>query len=203
MEENTLIINDINLKKSLSLTTEDLRFMDFLSRHVKLEANQVKDEFDLISHDITKWIGGDEWIRYHFRLYTLYLLKAAKSQTNLDSFNSHFVQTWKQSTNNYKIWESTSKGAILDGLQSKHPFTSSAKGLNFNDMKLKLSYAVNSSEKGKLINQTLNGIGKWSIWNNIASAAVAATTSVPSTANSALNKLSNLSSKTDDCDTNR
>lgn len=176
MEENTITINDGNLKKCLALTTEDLRFMDYLNRHVKLNGNQPRDEFDLISNDITKWVGGDEWIRYHFRLYTLYLLKAAKQNNGqvCESFNNQFVQTWKQTTNNYCIWDSTCKAAILDRLQSRHPFSSTAKGINFNDMKLKLSYAVNSSERGKLINQTLNGIGKWSIWNNIAAAATAA-----------------------------
>lgn len=184
MEENTIIINDPNLKKHLSLTTEDLRFMDYLSRHVKLEAGQTRDDSDLISQDITKWVGGDEWIRYNFRLYTLYLLKAAKSQTNLDSFNSGFMQAWRQTTNNYKIWDATGKASVLSGLQSRHPFSSSTKGINFSDMKLKLSYAVNSSDKRKLINQTLNGIGKWSIWNNIASvASAAATTSTVTSSN--------------------
>lgn len=179
MEENTITINDTNLKKCLALTTEDLRFMDYLNRHVKLNGSQPQDEFDLISNDITKWVGGDEWIRYHFRLYTLYLLKAAKQNIGqvCESFNNQFVQAWKQTTNNYYIWDSTCKAPILDGLQSRHPFSSTAKGINFNDMKLKFSYAVNSSERGKLINQTLNGIGKWSIWNNIASAATAAATS--------------------------
>lgn len=184
MEENTITINDQNLKKHLSLTTEDLRFMDYLSRHVRFEAGQSRDDSDLISQDITKWVGGDEWIRYQFRIYTLYLLKAAKSQANLDSFNSGFIQAWRQTTNNYKIWESTGKASVLNGLQSRHPFSSSTKGINFNDMKLKLSYAVNSSDKGKLINQTLNGIGKWSIWNNIASvASAAATTSTTTSSN--------------------
>lgn len=181
MEENNITINDPSLKKHLSLTTEDLRFMDYLSRHVRFEAGQARDELDLISQDITKWVGGDEWIRYHFRLYTLYLLKAAKSQTNVDSFNSSFIQAWRQTTNNYKIWDSTGKSSVLDNLQSKHPFSSPTKGINFSDMKLKLSYAVNSSDKGKLINQTLNGIGKWSIWNNIASVASAAAASTTST----------------------
>lgn len=178
MEENTIIINDTNLKKHLTLTTEDLRFMDFLSRQVKLENSQPKDEFDLISHDITKWVGGDEWIRYHFRLYTLYLLKTSKTHcNNYAPFNSGFVQAWKQTTNNYKIWDATGKASALEGLQGRHPFSSSAKGLNFSDMKLKLSYAVNSSEKGRMINQTLHGIGRWSIWNNIATAATTAATS--------------------------
>lgn len=184
MEEgNAITINDPALKKCLSLTTEDLRFMDYLSRHVKLDNSRARDEFDLISQDVTKWVGGDEWIRYHFRLYTLYLLKASRRPTSWALFNSSFVQTWKQTTNNYRIWDSSGKSAMLDGLQDRHPFSSSARGINFNDMKLKLSYAVNSSEKGKLINQTLSEIGRWSIWNNIASATATVTASTSASIN--------------------
>uniref|UniRef100_A0A6G1SHE9 Late secretory pathway protein AVL9 n=1 Tax=Aceria tosichella TaxID=561515 RepID=A0A6G1SHE9_9ACAR len=192
MEENSIIISDTNLKKLLNLTIEDLRFMDYLSKHVKLEGGTMKTAnnseslmFDPINHDVTKWLGGDEWIRYHFKIYTLYLLKAAKSQTNLDTFNSGFVHAWKFNTNNYRIWDSTGKSSILNDLQSRHPFSSTARGMNFSDMKLKLSYAVNSSDKGRMVNQTLNGIGKWSLWNNIATASNMAASTVSSIASSA------------------
>lgn len=192
MEENSIIISDANLKKLLNLTIEDLRFMDYLNKHVKLETNPVKtanesepNMFDPINHDVTKWVGGDEWIRYHFKIYTLYLLKAAKSQANWETFNSGFVHTWKMNTNNYRIWDATGKSSILNDLQSKHPFSTTARGVNFSDMKLKLSYAVNSSEKGRMVNQTINGIGRWSIWNNIASAGTMAASTVSSIATSA------------------
>jgi len=175
MDDDTITINDPDLKKSLGLTAEDLRFMDYLGRHIELDGSCPRDEFDLMSHDTTKWIGGDEWIRFYFRLYTLYLLRAAKTEISLKSFNAHFVKTWKQTTNNYKTWDSMGKSSILDALQPRHPFSLGDKGLNFSDMKLKLSYAVNSSERGKKINQTLNIISKWSIWGNIASAATLAT----------------------------
>lgn len=192
MEENTIIINDINLKRCLSLTTEDLRFMHNLSKQVKMDQTSTTgmNEFDFISHDITKWVGGDEWIRYHFRLYTLYLLKISRSSSGWELFNNYFVQAWKQTTNNYKIWEATGKCRVLDTLQCRHPSSGATKGINFSDMKLKLSYAVNASEKGRIINQTLNGIGKWNIWNNIASAAGAAATSAAATISSASTQIS-------------
>lgn len=189
MEENSIVINDINLKKCLTLTTEDLRFMDNLSKHVKLDPNQSRDGSDLISQDITKWVGGDEWIRYNFTLYTLYLLKASKSLSGWDPFNKLFVQAWRQTSNNYKIWDATGKSQVLDALESRHPSSCSSKGFHLSDMRLKLSYAVNSSEKGRIINQTLNGIGKWNIWNNIASAAAAATSSAAATITSASNQI--------------
>lgn len=190
MEENTIIVNDAALKRCLSLTIEDLRFMDYLSRHVKIDLNQ-SDDFDPINHDVTRWIGGDEWIRYHFRLYTMYLMKATKSQTNLDSFNTYFVQAWNHSTNNYRVWDAMGKSSVLEKLQAKHPFSSLGKGpINFSDMKLKLSYAVSSSERGRIVNQTLNGIGKWSIWNKIASAGNLAATTVSTLASSAATQTS-------------
>lgn len=195
MEENNIIINDMNLKRCLTLTTEDLRFMDNLCKHVKSDTSNLfgMNEFDLISQDITRWVGGDEWIRYHFRIYTLYLLKISRSPIGWELFNSYFVQAWKQTTNNYKIWESTGKQSLIDGLQCRHPSSSGSNKapLNFNDMKLKLSYAVNASEKGRMINQTLNGIGKWSIWNNIASAAGAAATTAAATISSASTQIVN------------
>lgn len=189
MEENNIIINDVNLKRCLTLTTEDLRFMDNISRQVRIDPNQTWNEFDLMSQDITKWVGGDEWIRYHFKLYTLYLLKTSKSLTGWESFNKSFIQAWRQTTNNYKIWDATGKSSILDNLKCRHPSSYPAKGINFGDMKLKLSYAVNSSEKGRMINQTLNGIGKWTIWNDIASVAAAATSSAAATISSASSQI--------------
>lgn len=193
MEENSIIIGDTNLKKLLNLTIEDLRFMDYLTKHVKMEGSGSKTTtdtgesvmFDPFNQDVTKWLGGDEWIRYHFKIYTLYLLKAAKSQSNLETFNSGFIHAWKMNTNNYRIWDSMGKSSILNDLQSRHPFSSTTRGMNFNDVKLKLSYAVSSSDKGRMVNQTLNGIGKWSIWNNIASASTMAASTVSSLATSA------------------
>lgn len=162
-------IVDSSLRKCLTLTTEDLRFIDHLNKHVKPNSTkqQVNDEYDFLNADITKWIGSDEWIRNLFKMYTLYLLKASKCNSNTQAFNSSFVFAWRE-TNNYKIWDSLGKSSVLANLKNKHPFSSTAKGYNFNDVKLRLSYAVNSSEKGKLINQTISGIGKWSIWGNVS-----------------------------------
>lgn len=187
MEENSITINDSNLKKCLSLSTEDLRFMDYLCKHVKLESEQSEDMFDLSSHEITNWIGGDEWIRFQFRVYTMYLLKASRGNSiQMEPFNASFVQLWRQTTNNYQTWVESGKTAVLDKLQSRHPFSANSKGLNLSDMRLKLNYAVQSSERGRIINQTLNDIGKWSIWNNIATAAAAAGSSASSTLSAAL-----------------
>lgn len=203
MEENTIIIPDTKLKQALSLTIEDLRFMDYLQRHVNSSSgstgtiSSAESAFDPINHDTTSWLGGDEWIRYYFKIYTLYLLKAAKSSFNLETFNAHFVRAWKLQTNNYRIWDATGKAAMLAELQARHPFSSATRGINFSDMKLKLSYAVNSSDKGRMVNQTLNGIGKWSIWNNIASAGSLAANTVSTLATSASTAVNNPASNSD------
>lgn len=191
MEENTISIQDGQLKQALSLSIEDLRFMDYIQKHVNPNSSNFTDTpsaesaFDPINHDTTKWLGGDEWIRYHFKIYTLYLLKAAKTASNLETFNTQFIRNWKIQTNNYRIWDATGKAAMLAELQARHPFSSSTRGINFSDMKLKLSYAVNSSDKGRMVNQTFTGISKWSIWNNIASAGTMAASTVSTLANSA------------------
>lgn len=146
IDENKIEINDPQLRKCLALTTEDLRFMDYLIKHVVGENSINKSSFytrhtedtDFMSQDVTKWVGGDEWIRYHFRLYTMYMLRAARVH-NYNMFNTNFMQTWTMITNNYKIWQASGKGSLLMGLKNKHPFSSTNKGLNFSDIKLKFS----------------------------------------------------------------
>lgn len=61
------------LKQQLRLTTEDLRFVDFLMRHVAEERHDV-------FLDGVGWEGGDEWIRAQFRVYLLCLLRTSLLQ---------------------------------------------------------------------------------------------------------------------------
>lgn len=61
---------DIELRKQLHLTTEDLRFADYIVKHVA-------DERHDVFLDGVGWEGGDEWIRTQFKIYLLYLLKSA------------------------------------------------------------------------------------------------------------------------------
>ncbi len=57
----------------MHLTTEDLRFADFLVRHVAEERHDV-------FLDGVGWEGGDEWIRAQFRVYLLCLLRTSLLQ---------------------------------------------------------------------------------------------------------------------------
>ena len=64
---------DPELRKQLHLTTEDLRFADFVVRHVAEERHDV-------FLDGVGWEGGDEWIRSQFRVYLLCLLRTSVLQ---------------------------------------------------------------------------------------------------------------------------
>ncbi|XP_021105807.1 late secretory pathway protein AVL9 homolog isoform X3 [Heterocephalus glaber] len=69
VEEALIQIQDPELRKLLHPTTADLRFADFLVRHVT-------DHRDDVFLDGTGWEGGDEWIRAQFAVYTHALLAA-------------------------------------------------------------------------------------------------------------------------------
>lgn len=61
---------DLNLRKYLHLGTEDLRFADYIVKHVSEERHDV-------FLDGVGWEGGDEWIRTQFRVYLLCLLRTS------------------------------------------------------------------------------------------------------------------------------
>lgn len=64
---------DPDLRRQLHLTTEDLRFADFIVKHVSEERHDV-------FLDGVGWEGGDEWIRAQFRVYLLCLLRTSLLQ---------------------------------------------------------------------------------------------------------------------------
>lgn len=70
MDEANIHIQDPELRKVLNLTTADLRFADYLVKHV----TENRDDVFL---DGTGWEGGDEWIRAQFALYLHSLLSSA------------------------------------------------------------------------------------------------------------------------------
>lgn len=128
--ENTRIeTSDPELRRQLHLTTEDLRFADYIVRHV---SEPRKDIF----LDGVGWEGGDEWIRTQFRVYLLSMLRTSMQQDSRqsDHYNSAFIAAWRL-TNNYKIWNSSNKPEISN-IEPGHPF---AGQLSVQDMKLRLS----------------------------------------------------------------
>jgi hypothetical protein len=83
VEKDKIDIFDPELKRALQLTTEDLRFVDNLVRHVTMSpassSSTISASGDVdhsakkheVFMDSTLWEGGDEWIRAQFRFYLL------------------------------------------------------------------------------------------------------------------------------------
>ena len=83
VEKDRIDIFDPELKRALQLTTEDLRFVDNLIRHVTMSPSSSvtsstsggENDLSTKKHDVfldsTLWEGGDEWIRAQFRFYLL------------------------------------------------------------------------------------------------------------------------------------
>ncbi|XP_066261043.1 late secretory pathway protein AVL9 homolog [Euwallacea similis] len=142
---------DIALRKSLHLTTEDLRFADYIVKHVSEERHDVF--LDGVGYE-----GGDEWIRTQFRVYLLCLLRTAlvpDGNRESDHFNASFLSAWKE-THNYKMWVNEDHTAILD-VQPGHPF---AGQLSVADMKLRLTHTMQTTESGRRLGQAVTSTGR-------------------------------------------
>ncbi|EZA52975.1 hypothetical protein DMN91_009118 [Ooceraea biroi] len=149
--ENTRIeTTDPELRRQLHLTTEDLRFADYVVRHV---AEPRKDIF----LDGVGWEGGDEWIRTQFRVYLLSMLRTSVQQDTRqsDHYNAAFMSAWR-GTNNYKAWYNASKPEIHN-IEPGHPF---AGQLSVQDMKLRLSHTMQNTESGRKLNQAMASTGR-------------------------------------------
>ncbi|CAG9760844.1 unnamed protein product [Ceutorhynchus assimilis] len=142
---------DLALRKLLHLTTEDLRFADYIVKHVSEERHDVF--LDGVGYE-----GGDEWIRAQFRVYMLCLLRTSMlpdGAREMDHFNSNFVCAWRE-THNYKMWLSTIHPGILD-VHSGHPF---AGQLSVADMKLRLAHTMQTTESGRKLGQAMTSTGR-------------------------------------------
>ncbi|XP_035721501.1 late secretory pathway protein AVL9 homolog [Vespa mandarinia] len=149
--ENTRIeATDPELRRQLHLTTEDLRFADYIVRHV---SEPRKDIF----LDGVGWEGGDEWIRTQFRVYLLSMLRTSMQQDTRqsDHYNSTFMAAWR-ATNNYKMWNSLNKPEI-NNIEPGHPF---AGQLSVQDMKLRFSHTMQNTESGRKLNQAMLSTGR-------------------------------------------
>uniref|UniRef100_A0A8C9X981 AVL9 homolog (S. cerevisiase) n=1 Tax=Sander lucioperca TaxID=283035 RepID=A0A8C9X981_SANLU len=146
VEEAGVHIQDPELRKILSLTTADLRFADYLVKHVT-------DNRDDVFLDGTGWEGGDEWIRAQFTLYLHSLLSSALQQDNerlLADYGAPFVAAWKI-THNYRVWYSN-KHPAMAAITPGHPFQGH---YSVADVKLRLSHSVQNSERGKKIGNAM------------------------------------------------
>ncbi|XP_055467777.1 late secretory pathway protein AVL9 homolog isoform X2 [Psammomys obesus] len=146
VEEALIQIHDPELRKLLNPTTADLRFADYLVRHV----TENRDDVFL---DGTGWEGGDEWIRAQFAVYIHALLAATLQLDNekmLSDYGTTFVAAWKN-THNYRVWNSN-KHPALSEINPNHPFQGQ---YSVSDMKLRFSHSVQNSERGKKIGNVM------------------------------------------------
>ncbi|XP_015261226.1 PREDICTED: late secretory pathway protein AVL9 homolog [Gekko japonicus] len=146
IEEALVQIHDPELRKVLNPTTADLRFADYLVKHV----TENRDDVFL---DGTGWEGGDEWIRAQFGSYLHALLAATLQPDNekiLSDFGAAFVAAWRN-THNYRVWNSNKHPALAE-VNPSHPFQGQ---YSVSDVKLRLSHSVQNSERGKKIGNAM------------------------------------------------
>lgn len=127
VEGGTIETSNPEMKKQLQLTTEDLRFVDFIIRHTLAPKEGAE--------------GSEQWIREQFQGYMLAMLKTSLSPDTtkeLDHFNGCFMATWRN-TNCYQDWVEKNKviiETVFPDIISGHPFAGT---LSVADMKLKIA----------------------------------------------------------------
>uniref|UniRef100_A0A4W3IXL2 AVL9 homolog (S. cerevisiase) n=1 Tax=Callorhinchus milii TaxID=7868 RepID=A0A4W3IXL2_CALMI len=146
VEEARIQFQDPELRKLLNLTTADLRFADYLVKHV----TENRDDVFL---DGTGWEGGDEWIRAQFTFYVHSLLATTLQPDNekmLADYGASFITAWKN-THNFRVWYSNKHPAITE-INPGHPFQGQ---YNVSDVKLRFSHSVQNSERGKKLGNAM------------------------------------------------
>lgn len=114
----TIDFVDPDMRRCLTLTTEDLRFFEHVIKGIE---NPRADGY-----------GTDSWIREQFESYFTSMLRTIYDNDNhrdLECFNEHFMETWRK-TNNYQDWlakkiTSTSNSpdaSAFDTFPHGHPF---------------------------------------------------------------------------------
>ncbi|XP_061393184.1 late secretory pathway protein AVL9 homolog [Musca vetustissima] len=152
IENGNLEARDPELRKQLILSTEDLRFMDYILRHVQVPKEDAEG-------------GSDQWIRQQFQGYLLALLRtsvvATTSETivkDVDHFNANFMTAF-QKTQCYQEWfDVRPDNGFFEALPMGHPFSGAT--LSVTDVKLKLAQTMQSTESGRKINQAVNNTSR-------------------------------------------
>lgn len=150
--ENGLIeSSDPELRRAGHLSTEDLRFGEYLVRHV---SDMRGDYLDGVG-----WEGGDDWIRAQFHAYTLSLLRTSlltDGSKEIEQFNKWYMAAF-QSTQCYKEWLSSPYSQNITEVCAGHPF---AGQLSVADMKLRLAHTMQTTEGGRKLNQAMVSTGR-------------------------------------------
>lgn len=124
------------MRQQLRLTTEDLRFVDYIMKNV--QAPKETGE------------GGENWIREQFGGYfvamlrTIYETNSTKC-SEAECFNRLFFDAWKK-TNNFQEWlarkitcsaKTPNQTINFDQMRPAHPFSTGA--ITVADMRLKIA----------------------------------------------------------------
>uniref|UniRef100_A0A915PIA1 UDENN domain-containing protein n=1 Tax=Setaria digitata TaxID=48799 RepID=A0A915PIA1_9BILA len=144
--DGSIDIADVELKRSLTLTAADLRFIDFVMKEMETNAKS------------PSWEGSDDWIRLQMQAYLLSLIATARAdlKDSLDDFNEAFVAEWKMS-NNYRIW-SCGNYPDLASAAPGHPF---AGGLSISDVLLRVEHSVGATGSGRRVASAVANTSKY------------------------------------------
>ncbi|EDV47182.1 late secretory pathway protein AVL9 homolog [Drosophila erecta] len=143
IEAANLDAHDPELRRQLVLSTEDLRYMDYIMKHVQSPKEDAE--------------GSEYWIREQFQGYILALLRTAvapdATPKDNDHFNAHFMGTFKRTQCFQEWYDVRPEPEFFEALPAGHPFAGT---LSVADMKLKLAQTMQNSESGRKINQAVN-----------------------------------------------
>ncbi|XP_058064165.1 late secretory pathway protein AVL9 homolog [Anopheles bellator] len=134
---------DLDTKRQIQLSTEDLRFVDFVVRNVQTPREDAE--------------GSESWIREQLYGYTVALLKSSlntEGSKEFEHFNVHFMAAFK-ATYCYDEWYKRMGGGVVpafDSLHTGHPFAGT---LSIADMKLKIAQTIQNTEGGRKLNQAV------------------------------------------------
>lgn len=126
VENCTIETMDVDLKRQLTLTTEDLRFVDYIVRHAQMPKQDAE--------------GSQDWIREQFTGYTVAMVRTSllpDGCKEIDQFNGAFMSAWSK-TDSYQDWREGLHDDlnIFENVQSGHPCSGT---LSVADMKLKIA----------------------------------------------------------------
>ena len=152
IDEDCIMIKDQDLKRAISLTTEDLRFIDNIIRVVS------NDEKNGEFFEGAGWVGGDEWIRAQFRFYLICLLRTSllpQEASEMHLYNSHFTSQLRM-TKFHAAWARDPPLPVMS-LVSGHPCSGA---VAMSDVKLRLAHTITNTEGGKKVTAVVSNTGK-------------------------------------------
>lgn len=143
-ETMTIEVQNLELKRMLQLSTEDRRFIDYLTKHVSNPKEGAE--------------GSEQWIREQFSGYLVSLLRTSLTTAgskDFDSFNNSYMTIFRR-TDAYDLWctRRADTSTEFKSIPIGHPF---AGNLSVTDMKLRLTQnLMHNTERGRKINQAVN-----------------------------------------------